>query len=148
MAARVAGAQRSERSTRKLERFRMSGSLLAFLPQLLFMTRTPASPQPADVLSVMPFLSVARELAALLLPMSPNQKFRDDLESGLMAAAHQQHARGALVGYDELGAMPGERDGFERKWVLGAAAAAAVGSAVSIAGIVAYVWWHRSERAA
>ncbi len=126
----------------------MSARFLAFLPRLLFSTRTPATPQAADMLSVMPFLSLARELAALFLPVAPAPQFRDDLERSLMAAAYQQNARAALVGYGEPGGMSVEREGFERRWVIGAAAAAAVGSAVSIAGIVAYVWWHRGERAA
>lgn len=126
----------------------MSGSVLALLPRLLFSTRTSATPQTADMLSVMPFLSLARELAALFLPVAPAQQFREDLEQSLRTAAYQQNARAALIGYAEPGAVSVEREGFERRWVIGAAAAAAVGSAVSIAGIVAYVWWHRSERAA
>jgi hypothetical protein len=126
----------------------MSGSLLAFLPQLMFTTRTPATPQAGDVLSVMPFLSLARELAALFLPVQPRKQFRDDLERSLMAAARQQSARTILSAPGELELHRGERDGIERRWVIGAATAAAVGSAVSIAGIVAYVLRHRSERAA
>jgi hypothetical protein len=126
----------------------MSASFLAFLPQLLFSTRTSAAEPGDEIVSVMPFLSLARELAALFLPMRPAQQFRDDLERSLMAAAYQQNARAVLVGYGEPGTTSVEREGFERRWVIGAAAAAAVGSAVSIAGIVAYVWWHRGERAA
>jgi hypothetical protein len=126
----------------------MSAGLLAFLPRLLFSTRTPATPQAPDMLSVIPFLSLARELAVLFIPVRPTQQFRDDLERSLIAEAYQQKARAALTGYGEPGIVPVEREGFERRWVIGAAAAAAVGSAVSIAGIVAYVWWHRSERAA
>ncbi|MGE5601610.1 MAG: hypothetical protein ACM30E_01085 [Nitrososphaerales archaeon] len=125
----------------------MSASLLAFLPRLFFSTRTPAVQPGDEIVSVMPFLALARELAALFLPVRPAQGFRDDLERSLMAAAYQQNARAALVGYGEPGTLSVGREGFERRWVIGAAAAA-VGSAVSIAGIVAYVWWHRSERAA
>ncbi len=124
----------------------MFGSWFAFLPPMLFTTRTPAKPQAGDVLSVMPFLGLARELATLIVPVSPATQFRDDLELSLTAAARQQRARLALAGYDAVD-LPVEREGFERRWVIGAAAAA-VGSAVSIAGIVAYVWWHRSERVA
>lgn len=126
----------------------MSGSLFAFLPLLPFSTRTSATLQTTDTLSVVPFLSLARELAALFVPVRPARQFRDDLESSLLVAAQQQRARAALVGYDPLEALPGEREGLERRWVIGAAAAAAVGSAVSIAGIVAYVWRRRSDRAA
>ncbi len=96
----------------------------------------------------MPFLALARELAALLLPMTPAVQFRDDLERSLVSAARQQNTQAAFATPDRSGDVTGERDGLERRWVLGAAAAAAVGSAVSIAGIVAYVWWHRSDRAA
>ncbi len=126
----------------------MSGRFYAFLPTLLFSTRTPATPQPADLLTVVPFLSLARELAALLIPLQPSPQFRDDLEHSLVAAARQQNARVALSGYDPYGQVSLEREGFERRGVIGAAAAAAVGSAVSIAGIMAYVWRHRSDRAA
>jgi hypothetical protein len=122
----------------------MSGSLYAFLPVLLFMTRTEPGPQAGDMLSVMPFLALARELAGLLLPLQLRQDFRNDLEASLIAEARQQHAQLALAGYPPVEI---EREGGERRWVIGAAAAAAVGSAVSIAGILAYVLMHR-ERAA
>jgi hypothetical protein len=124
----------------------MFGSLFAFLPQVLFWTRTPAVPQAADIVSVMPFLSLARELAALFIPVQPRQRFRDDLERSLIAEARQQNAYGALARYNNAQIVRVE--GTDRRWVIGAATAAAVGSAVSIAGIVAYVLRHRSERAA
>ena len=95
----------------------------------------------------MPFLSLARELAALLLPLQPRQQFRDDLERSLIAAARQQNAYGVLAGHNYPQVVRVEQ-GADRRWVIGAATAAAVGSAVSIAGIVAYVLRHRSERAA
>jgi hypothetical protein len=126
----------------------MPGSLFAFLPSLLFSTRSPATPQSADLLSVMPLLSMARELAALFVPLQPARQFRDDLERSLIAAARQQNARVALAGYDPYGVVIVEREGLDRRWVVGAAAAAAVGSAVSIAGIMAYVWRRRGDRAA
>lgn len=119
----------------------MSGGPLAFLPSLLFTTRTPAG----DVLSIMPFLALARELAALLIPIRPRQEFRDDLERSLIAAARQQNARGVLTAYEPLVLLRDERENSERRWMI--AGAAAVGSAVSLAGIVAYVW-RRRERAA
>jgi hypothetical protein len=122
----------------------MSGSLFAFLPSVLFMTRTPAAPHAGDVLSVMPFLSLAREVAALLLPLRPRQDFRDDLERSLMSAARQQNARGVLARYEPALMISDDRENSERRWVI---AGAAVGSAVSIAGIVAYVLMRR-ERAA
>jgi hypothetical protein len=124
----------------------MFGSLFAFFPPLLFSTRTSVMPQAADVVSVMPFLSFARELAALLVPMQPRQQFRDDLELSLIAAAQHQHAYGAMTGQTNGRIL--RLESTDRRWVIGAATAAAVGSAVSIAGIVAYVLRHRSERAA
>jgi hypothetical protein len=124
----------------------MFGSFFAFLPQVFFATRTPAMPQAADVVSIVPFLSLARELAALLIPLQPRQQFRDELERSLIAEAHRQSAYGALARYNNAQIVRVE--GTDRRWVIGAATAAAVGSAVSIAGIVAYVLRHRSERAA
>lgn len=123
----------------------MSGGLFAFLPPVLFTTRTLAGPHAGDVLSVTPFLSLARDLAALLVPVRPRQDFRDDLERSLVAAARQQNARGVLIRYEQAPLGRYERDGSERRWVI--AGAAAVGSAVSIAGIVAYVL-RRRDRAA
>ncbi len=121
----------------------MSASLFAILPHVLFSTRTFGAPHAADPLTVMPFLALARELAALLIPVQPRPQFRADLERSLMGAARQQNARGALVQGEPLEFV--EREGTDRRWVIGAAAAAAVGSAMSVAGIVTYVWWHRRE---
>jgi hypothetical protein len=126
----------------------MFGRLFAFLTPVIFSTRTPAMPQAADVVSVLPFLSLARELAALLIPMQPNPRFRDDLERSLTSAARQQNAYRMFAGYDGVPIIRVEQQGTDRRWVIGAATAAAVGSAVSIAGIVAYVLRHRSERVA
>jgi len=77
-------------------------SLFAVLPQVLFTTRTPAAPNAGDTLSVMPFLALARELAALLLPVQPRPQFRQDLERSLMAAARQQSAHNALIGQEQF----------------------------------------------
>jgi hypothetical protein len=126
----------------------MFGNLFALLPLVMFSTRTPALPQAADVVSVMPFLSLARELAALLVPLQPRQQFRDDLERSLIAEAHYQNAYGELARYNSAQVIRFEHEGTDRRWVIGAATAAAVGSAVSIAGIVAYVLRRRGERAA
>jgi hypothetical protein len=123
----------------------MSGGLYAFLPSVFFMTRTSAVPHAGDVLPVMPFLSLARELAALLVPVRPSQVFRDDLERSLMVAAREQNVRGIPAGYGQYVLSREEREYSERLWMI--AGAAAVCSAVSIAGIVAYVL-RRRERAA
>lgn len=120
----------------------MSGRRIAFLPSIVFSTRVPAEPQAGDMLTIMPFLALARELAALFAPVTPRPEFRADLENMLIAQARQQAARSAL-----LPVAMDARDGGERRWVKGAAAAAAVGSAVSLAGIFVYVL-RRRDRAA
>lgn len=119
----------------------MSVSRIALLPSILFSTRVHAEPHPGDTLSVVPFLALARELAALLVPLEPPVDFRTDLERSLVAEARRQSAQTRLVPVTIE-----TREGLERRWVVGAAAAA-VGSAVSIAGLVVYVL-RRRERAA
>lgn len=99
-------------------------------------------PRSGETLSVVPFLALARELAALLVPIQPSAEFRAELERTLVAEAWRQNTQALL--------MPAElddRDAPERRWMMGAAAAAAVGSAVSIASIVVYVL-RRRDRAA
>ena len=98
---------------------------------------------------MVPFLALARELSALLLPVRPSSEFRVDLERSLLAQARQLNAQAAMADFASPGTYSGVRfDSLERRWVIGAAAAAVVGSAVSIAGIVAYALHRRSERAA
>jgi hypothetical protein len=129
------------------ERFMMVVRRLILLLPILLSTRTFGMSRSGDVLSLVPFLSLARELAALLLPVQPSPQFRADLERSLLAAAQQQNAR--FLRFPPPATFAGTRfDGFERRLVIGAAAAAAVGSAVSIAGIVVYVLYRRSDRAA
>ncbi len=114
----------------------------------LFATRAPGYGRSGDVLTVVPFLGLARELAALLLPVRPSPQFRADLERSLLAAARQQNAQWAVTGFTPSATPYGGRfTPIERRWVIGAAAAA-VGSAVSIAGIVAYMLHRRSEHVA
>ena len=117
-------------------------SRIAFLPSILFSARVPAAPQAGDMLTIMPFLALARELADLFAPVAPRPEFRADLERMLIAQARQQAAQAALFPVAIDAREPGER-----RWVKGAAAAAAVGSAVSLAGIVVYVL-RRRDRAA
>lgn len=113
-----------------------------------FATYAPGHSRAAGVLTVVPFLGLARELAALLLPVRPRPQFRAELERSLLAAARQQNARRAVSGFMPAAASYGGRlTLLERRWVIGAAAAA-VGSAVSIAGIVAFVLHRRGEHAA
>ncbi len=116
----------------------MPVSRIAFLPSILFSTRVPAEPHAADVLTIVPFLALARELAALFAPVAPRPEFRMNLERTLIAEARQQAAHSAL-----LPVFVETRDS-DWRWVKGAAAAAAVGSAVSLAGIVVYVLRRRA----
>ena len=97
------------------------------------------------------------------MPINPRAEFRRELHRSLVAEARRQQAQrmlaisssapaGILTGpqglpdrlidwiSQETSALPGDR-----RWVLGAAA---VGSAVSLAGILAYVLHHRSRTAA
>jgi hypothetical protein len=93
------------------------------------------------ILPLTPFLSLARDLAAMIVPVRPRAEFRAELHRNLMTAARQQVTRDLLLDLD-LAAGP---EWGERRWVWGAAT---FGSAVSLAGIVAYVWFHRHRQAA
>lgn len=108
-----------------------------------------------QILSLGPFLALARDLAALLAPIHPRPEFKEALESGLVTAARQQYARNMLkipdpvASWSSAGIMPEPRGlvagDRERRWVIGAAA---IGSAVSVAGLAAYLWHQRGQRAA
>lgn len=101
----------------------------------------PETPAAGTVLPLMPFLSLARDLAALIVPVHPRAEFCTALQRDLMAAAQQQAARDRLFA---PGSTPNsEVDG--RRWIWGAAT---VGSAVSLAGIAAYVWFQHRRQAA
>jgi hypothetical protein len=130
----------------------MVGSRLIIVPSIPlapFTTHVPGPAQPGTALSVVPFLGLARDLSALLLPVQPRSQFRADLERSLLAEARQQNATSSLADYAWTAGPAGARfDLLERRWVIGAAAAAAVGSAVSLAGIMAYVLHRRGDRAA
>jgi hypothetical protein len=108
-------------------------------------TKAPAAPvkvAPSDVVSLVPFLTLVRELAAEIIPMRLRVEFRDELQRELMAAARQQYARDLL-----LWTTPNPlQTKTARRWVLGAAT---LGSAVSLASIVAaYYVRHRHRQAA
>ena len=95
----------------------------------------------ANVTSLAPFLTLARELAALIVPVQPCAKFRADLGRDLVLAARQQVARDRLMADVAGPAAPRAA----RRWAIGAAT---VGSAVSLAGIVALVVYRRRRLAA
>jgi hypothetical protein len=102
----------------------------------------PVSLAPNTIVSLAPFLALVRELAAEIIPLRLRVEFRDELQRELMAAARQQYARDLLI-WSEPARSQGRSS---RRWVLGAAT---LGSAMSVASIVAaYYWRHRNRQAA
>jgi hypothetical protein len=114
-------------------------------------------------LAITPFLLIAQEVAALLLPLAPRVEFRQSLHRSLVQQARRQQAQSLLdlaeplrtpfvpegqsLPYRVAGWITEEAASFDmdRRWVFGAAA---VGSAVSVAGILAYMLSHRGRPAA
>ena len=108
-------------------------------------TKAPATPArlgTGNLVSLTPFLALVRELGAEIIPMRLRVEFRDQLQRELMAAARQQYARDLLI----WTAPAPPQSKTSRRWVLGAAT---LGSAVSVASIVAaYYVRHRHRQAA
>lgn len=105
-------------------------------------------------LTLAPYLTLARDLTALIVPLQPSATFRENLETSLLAAARRQSTLEKLAIVGPAAAYPVDpawnwRDllpeGVDRRWVIGAAA---VGSAVSVAGVMAFFWRQRGRRAA
>jgi hypothetical protein len=127
----------------------MSKSLSAIVPDVSApnLEEAKASAAPVKVTSVKvvslaPFLALVRELSAEIIPVRLRVEFRDELQRELMAAARQQYARDLLIWSTPAAPQPKT----SRRWVLGAAT---VGSAVSLASIVAaYYMRHRHRQAA
>lgn len=105
-------------------------------------------------LTLAPYLALARDLTALIVPVRPRPAFRAHLEDSLLEAARRQRA------LEQLAISPATEtssanttwawrdllgENLDRRWMLGAAA---VGSAVSVAGVLAYFWRQRERRAA
>jgi hypothetical protein len=110
-------------------------------------------------LALTPLLELAREIGRLFSsPPAPRGDFRRELHQSLIAEARRQQAQRSLalapvlapgkdapwlhdrvIGWisQETATMP-----VERRWMIGAAA---VGSAVSLAGVLAYVLSHRTK---
>lgn len=111
----------------------------------------------AGYLTLAPWLALARDLSTLCVPVQPRPQFRIELEQRLLVAARRQQARATLaIPLPSAESAPGLRDRMterllpplgdtSRWWMVGAAA---VGSAVSIAGLVSYFWRHRGQQAA
>jgi hypothetical protein len=106
-------------------------------------------------LTLAPYLTLARDLAVVLIPAPPSDEFRATLYHSLIASARQQHAHRLLLAPRPPDAANGISErmahwvaaapGADRRWVWGAAA---VGSAVSLAGLVTFMWRRRGQRAA
>ncbi|WP_423225548.1 hypothetical protein [Candidatus Amarolinea aalborgensis] len=79
-----------------------------------------------------PLLRLTRDLAAWMRPVKPRAAFRQDLRRALVATGYRQLS-------PSLALEPLERDS-RRDWMLGAAA---IGSAVSVVGVLAYLWRNR-----
>ena len=83
-------------------------------------------------------LKLAEALARALQPVRPSPRYRAHLRQGLVEAAQRKRARQMSM------SRPPAREPW-RPWVVGAAA---LGSAVSVLGVIAYLVRHRySERA-
>ncbi len=106
-------------------------------------------------LTLLPYLALARDLSALLIPVQPSECFHAELYRSLVENARQRQAQAVLFppATDEVSTGIPRRvarwvmsvPGQDRRWVWGAAA---VGSAVSMAGIATYMLRHRGRKAA
>ena len=105
--------------------------------------------------SLAALLDLSRELSRVLVPVRPRPEYREELYRRLLAEAHRQEALRLLSlpagSTPELAASqtihwlgPGDRSGG-RRWIIGAAA---VGSAASLVGLLAYVRIRRHGKAA
>lgn len=81
-----------------------------------------------------PLLQLAYDVAAALKPIRPRPAYRSQLRQALVNAEHRPPLQDptALVNIPEI----------RRDWVLGAAA---LGSAVSVMGVIAYIWRTRGS---
>ena len=106
-------------------------------------------------LTLAPYLALSRDLSALVTPVSPDDQFRAQLYGSLLDHARHQQIQPMLLPLTEEDPETGiprrvvrwvaHVPGQDRRWVWGAAA---VGSAVSLAGLVTLVWHRRGNRAA
>ena len=106
-------------------------------------------------LTLAPYLALSRDLSALLTPAPPDDRFRAQLYGSLIDHARRRQSQPLLLPLMEEDPETGiprrvvrwvtNVPGQDRRWVWGAAA---VGSAVSLAGLVTYVWHRRGSRAA
>jgi hypothetical protein len=112
-----------------------------------------------QVVSLTPFLTLARELSALYVPVQMRPEFAVELDAEIRAAAFERYAQN-LASSDAgavqhryrdrmMGYLQPVSDRVDRRLVIGAAlAGSAAAVSVSIAGLVAYAWRQRGRRAA
>jgi len=107
-------------------------------------------------LSLGPLLDLSRELRSVLVVVQPRPEFREELYRHLLVEARRQQALRMLSLPVESSPVPEESWLFVdrihsghgpggRRWIIGAAA---VGSAASLVGLLAYVRSHRHARTA
>jgi hypothetical protein len=110
---------------------------------------------PKSTLTLSPYLALSRDLSVLIAPVRMREEFRAQLYNSLLDHASQQRASvrlPPLSASEPTAGIPARFarwviavPGQDRRWVWGAAA---VGSAVSLAGLMTYVWHRRANRAA
>lgn len=105
-----------------------------------------------STLTLAPYLELARELTDLIVPVQPRPEFRDGLYADLVERARRRQASALpMVEIEPAGDIPARLARWivtvpvqDRHWVW---KAAAVGSAVSLAGLATLVWRRRSKAA-
>jgi hypothetical protein len=93
-----------------------------------------------DVLSVVPFLDLRRLLDLVLLPVAPRREFRRHLREQLISEATQRGLPRRAQDMSSVGNSLILRGGH-REIIIGAA----VGSAVSLVGLIAFLLHLRSN---
>jgi hypothetical protein len=112
-----------------------------------------------QVVSITPYLALARELSALYVPVQMRPEFAVALDAEIRAVARERYAEDffrSAVGENQhryrdrvMGYLQPVSDRMDRRVVLGAAAlGSAAAVSVSIAGLLAYAWRQRGRRAA
>ncbi|MCX7668944.1 MAG: hypothetical protein N2439_02585 [Anaerolineae bacterium] len=105
-----------------------------------------------STLTLAPYVKLARELTDLLVPVPPRPDFVAGLYTDLLERAHKRQTGGLpVVELEPTAGIPVRVARWimnvptqDRRWMWGAAA---VGSAVSLAGLATLVWRRRSKAA-
>jgi len=97
------------------------------------------------------WLTLVRGIAELLVPVCPRAEFRAELHRGLVAGARRLQAQQKLASAPRLHYALADWPAYatqwfgespDRQWILGAAA---IGSAASLIGVMAYVLRRRAR---